>query len=401
MQIKILTFILFLLYQTNSFSNVKINNQYNQEYLSDYFSAILSYANKNNRLAIRYFESSKTLLMQNSSYFDQYISSLVIEGKVKKAIKKIKTIEYDENNDLSFETNLLFYVNEIKKNNFENAEKILDELKNYNSGNLDNIVINSLKNFNYTFLSKKIKKNVESYGNLTAINRAFQSCYLNSNSTSTHFENLINLQEGDYSRYYFFYLAYLKENNQLGEVKRISSTIDILDSNLLISQAKQWIDQNNFDSFSKYFLCSSEQDLISEFFYLVSSLYSSQRNFKKSDFYLNLSNFLNKKFYFNLTLLIENNLTNKQYITAEKYLKDIKKENEVYYWYKIKKKTKIISNTMDDSKAINYLQDKFRKFKDPSTKMIYDMANFYKNKKKYKIAIEYYSELLNKIESRS
>ena len=88
MQIKILTFILFLLYQTNSFSNVKINNQYNQEYLSDYFSAILSYANKNNRLAIRYFESSKTLLMQNSSYFDQYISSLVIEGKVKKAIKK-------------------------------------------------------------------------------------------------------------------------------------------------------------------------------------------------------------------------------------------------------------------------------------------------------------------------
>ena len=96
--------------------------------------------------------------MQNSSYFDQYISSLVIEGKVKKAIKKIKTIEYDENNDLSFETNLLFYVNEIKKNNFESAEKILDELKNYNSGNLDNIVINSLKNFNYTFLSKKIKK---------------------------------------------------------------------------------------------------------------------------------------------------------------------------------------------------------------------------------------------------
>ena len=401
MQIKILTFILFLLYQTNSFSNVKINNQYNQEYLSDYFSAILSYANKNNRLAIRYFESSKTLLMQNSSYFDQYISSLVIEGKVKKAIKKIKTIEYDENNDLSFETNLLFYVNEIKKNNFESAEKILDELKNFNSGNLDNIVISSLKNFNYTFLSKKIKKNVESYGNLTAINRAFQSCYLNSNSTSTYFENLINLQEGDYSRYYFFYLAYLKENNQLGEVKRISSTIDILDSNLLISQAKQWIDQNNFDSFSKYFLCSSEQDLISEFFYLVSSLYSSQKNFKKSDFYLNLSNFLNKKFYFNLTLLIENNLINKQYITAEKYLKDIKKENEVYYWYKIKKKTKIISNTMDDSKAINYLQDKFRNFKDPSTKMIYDMANFYKNKKKYKIAIDYYSELLNKIESRS
>ena len=56
---------------------------------------------------------------------------------------------------------------------------------------------------------------------------------------------------------------------------------------------------------------------------------------------------------------------------------------------------------MDDSKAINYLQDKFRNFKDPSTKMIYDMANFYKNKKKYKIAIDYYSELLNKIESRS
>ena len=41
----------------------------------------------------------------------------------------------------------------------------------------------------------------------------------------------------------------------------------------------------------KFFHVKIHNDIIAEFLFLISNLYSSQDNFEKSNFYLNLSNF--------------------------------------------------------------------------------------------------------------
>ena len=82
--------------------------------------------------------------------------------------------------------------------------------------------------------------------------------------------------------------------------------IEPITSTLLILQSKNWIEENNFDSFSKIFSCKSENDILAEIFFLISNLYSSQEDYNMSNYYLNISNYLNPKFKFNLSLAIEN-----------------------------------------------------------------------------------------------
>ena len=127
--------------------------------------------------------------------------------------------------------------------------------------------------------------------------------FLNLNETGSHFINLINSAEGDYSRYLFFYLAKIIDNKNFDSAIKISSTIDPLTSSLLIAQTKKWIDQSNYKKFEKYFSCKEKADILGEFFFLISNLYSAQEEYEKSNFYLNISNYLNPKFYFNLSLL--------------------------------------------------------------------------------------------------
>ena len=103
------------------------------------------------------------------------------------------------------------------------------------------------------------------------------------------------------------------------KAKYLISEIDPLSSSLIISQAKNWIDKSNYDVFNNFFSCKSENDILAEFFFLIGSLYSSQEDYAKSNFYINISNYLNPKFYFNLTHLISNYIENKNY---EKHKED-------------------------------------------------------------------------------
>ena len=117
---------------------------------------------------------------------------------------------------------------------------------------------------------------------------------------------MINNQQGDYSRYIFFYINYLIENKKIEEAKAVAEQLEYINSTLLLSQSKSWVDNNKFKEFNKIFSCSNHNDIVSEFLFLISNLYSSQDDFEKSNFYLNLSNYLNPKFTFNLSLVAEN-----------------------------------------------------------------------------------------------
>jgi len=361
----------------------------------------VSYDNQKNINALKFFTLSDSLINEHYPYLKKYIFSLVMEGKINKSVKKLKQFSGEKSSDF-FEAYLILTLDSIKKKNFKNSNKYLNELSRFKENSTFELIIyESLKNYIYLFENKQILSNGNTLGNLSLISKAFHSCYLEEKQTKNHFENLFNSPEFDYSRYIFFYINYLIEQKQFAEAKKITDKIDILSSNLLIAQTKNWIDNKKFNKFNQIFSCKNETDILSEFFFLISSIYSSEDEIKKSNFYLKISNFLNPKFHFNLSLFVENYYNSKNYIKTEKVLDDFDESDDLYYWYKIKIKTQIISQELGQEQAYNFLNSKFKKIKKPSVKILYDMANLVKGFEKHQIAINYYNELLTKINMNS
>ena len=399
--LKIFFIIVTLLYQSTAYSKATDNNEFNRKYLSSYLSALLSYDNQNNDLALKYFNSSKNLLNEHDQFLKKYVFSLVADGQISKAIKYIQYSK-NKNNSSFFEVKLLLVLDSLNKKNFVKTSKLLTNLKAFQQNDTyEFIIYETLKSYNKLFLDGIIESPNQNLGKISLITTAFQNCYLNSNKTNSHFINLINSAEGDYSRYLFFYLTKLIENKDYDSAIQIASTIDPLTSDLLIAQTKKWIDQSNFKKFKKHFSCKQEADILAEFFFLISNLYSSQGEYEKSNFFLNISNYLNPKFYFNLSLLAENYFVNSNFDLAKKVLEKFDEEDEIYNWYKIKKKAQIIAKQKNKNQSLKFVEKKLLEFKNPSTRIIFDMANMYKNYKKYEKAIEYYSIVLSQIEENS
>ena len=394
MFLKIFIFLILLIYQNSSYSKDTEKNEFNQKYLSNYFLALITSGNDKNEEALKYFNSSKFLIQKHDNFLKEYTFSLVLNGKVNKAINQIKTSKNSKSSNF-FEANLLYVLDSFKRNDFKQASKRLNKLKIFqDNGTYEFIIYKTLESYNSLFLNKKKKKLNENFGKLGLITNAFQDCYLNSDLTNSSFLKVINSNENDYSRYLFFYLENLIRNKDLKNTKKISSNIDIITSTLLVAQAKLWIDQNKFYELNKYFSCNNENDILAEFFFLISNLFSSQGNFKQSNFYSNISNFLNPKFYFNLTLSVENYYDNDDFDLAKKTLDNFNKKDEIYNWFKTKKKAQILIKENNEDLALKYVEKKFKELKNPSVRIYYDLANIYKNFKKYEKAIQYYSKIL-------
>ena len=289
----------------------------------------------------------------------------------------------------------------MNEKKYVQASKIIKSFNLSNENTYEFIIIKTLESFNNLFKNKKLQYSTSDFGKLSLIVNAFQNCYLNSNKTDSHFLNLINSAEGDYSRYLFFYLSNVIENKDYKTAKQISKTIEPFSSTLLISQSKKWIDNENYKKFNKHFSCQNENDLLSEFFFLISNLYSSQNIIETSNFYLSVSNYLNPKFYFNLSLLAENYYDNDNFDISREILEKFSSEDEIYFWYKIKKIAQIISEEENDDKSLKYIEDNISYLKQKSPKILFDLANIYKNFENYKIAIDYYTQVLNQIDKNS
>ena len=398
MYLKILIILFSLLYQNTAHSKATEKNQFNQKYLSNYFSALVSVTNQKNDDAIIFFNSSKFLMNKHDNFLREYVFSLVLGGQVKNAINQIKR----SNNSNFFEGDLLLALESITKKNYKQAEKRLKKLLAYQENEAyEFVIIKILESYNHLFLNSKIKKNSRNLGRIDLITSSFQNCYLGTKKTDSNFLNLINSSENEYSRYLFFHLGNIIEKKDYELVNEISKTIDPLMSSLLIAQSKKWIDENKYEKFNNYFSCKSENDLLAEFFFLIANLYSSQDLFKESNFYLNISNYLNPKFYFNLSLLAENYHLNNNLEFAKKILNELSDEEEVYHWFKTKKITQFLAEQEKDNEALDYFEKKINKFKNPSTKILYDIANIYKKFKNYEKAIEYYSLVLSKIDKNT
>jgi len=388
--------LIFLFYQTPINSKSISFNDFDSKNLSNYFSGIVAYENKDNLKALDFLNSSKSLINEHDPFLERYIYTLVLDDKINQAINIIKK-NRNKNNTNYFDAHLLLILDYIKKGDLEEAYKYLIKVEYLISKDrIDLAILESLKEYIYTFKEKKILETKKNFGKLSNISETFQRCYLQDKKTDAYFSNLINNPEIDYSRYIFFYLAYLIENNKVNEAKKITDNIHYINTTLLLSQGKNWIDSEKFDQFQKVFSCKNPNDIISEFLFLISNLYSSQDNFKKSNFYLNLSNFLNPRFIFNLSLVAENQYLNKEYNKANKTLKKFNNKNDIFYfWYRIKKEAQILAKKKGENESLNFIVSEFKKINSPNRKIIFDMANFYKNFKKYEEAIIFYTKLID------
>ena len=403
MLIKFFKFVLILLFcQGPLYSKSKTLNDFNSHHLSNYFSGIVAYENNDNSRALKFFKSSKYLIKQHNSYLENYVNTLVLEGRVQQAAREIEQ-NLTEDNSNFFEAHLILVLDNLKKKNYKKSKEHLQRSYEFiNNDRLFLMIAETLKQYLYVFEENEIPKIKNKFGSFSFINEAFQRCYLNDKDTKVYFEQLVNSQKDvDYTRYIFFYLNYLLEHNEYEKAKNITDNLDYLNSFLLISQGKKWIENQKIDEFKKIFSCSNPSDIISEFFFLVSNLYSSQDNYEKSNFYLNISNYLNPKFKFNLTLLAENYYLNKNYSKTLKILESFDKNDGLYYWFKLKKEAQIISKKKNKNESLDFINQNFKKIKNPSIKIIFDIANLNKSSQKYKEAIKYYDQIILEIDTNS
>ena len=393
--------ILGIFYQTSAYSKSASFNEFNSRDLTNYFSGIIAFENRDNSDALKFFNAAKILLNKHDLYLERYVYSLVLENKVAQAINIIENNSNKSNSDF-FDAYLLLIIDSLKKNNFEKAEKYLNQSLKFQNQNRFNLVIfETLRQYLYTFKNKKILSSKKNFGNISVINQAFQRCYLKQDNTRSSFLNLINNPDGDYSRYIFFYINYLIENKKIDDAKEVANQFDYISSTLLLAQTKSWLEKNQFKEFNKIFSCNNHNDIISEFLFLISNLYSSQNDFEKSNFYLNLANYLNPKFFLNISLLAENFYLNQEYEKVKKVLKIFDKKYEFYYWFRVKKETQIIINENGYEEGIDYISSKFKNLNEPNLKMVFDIANFYKNSKNYENAIKHYTEIITSLSDES
>ena len=403
MVLKNIKFILIILlfYQNTLFTKSNSFEKIDSKNLSKYFSGIVAFGNKKNSEALDFFNSSKILINAHDPFLKRYVSSLVLENKVLQAIQIIKQNYENENIDF-FDSYLLLIIDSLKKNDLDIAYEYISIANNFAEQDRFNLaILESLKQYVYLFKEKKFLDDKKNFGRLSYISETFQKCYLDDPNTGRYFSKLINDPESDFTRYIYFYISYLVENDNLNEAKVITDEIEFLNSTLLLSQGKSWIDNGNLQKFKEVFSCKNHNDLIAEFLFLISNLYSAQDNYEMSNFYLNLSNFLNPRFVFNLSLVAENHYFNKDYEKAKKVLKKFKKDDDFYYWFRLKKEAQIISAQRNNQESLNFIKFNFDKIENPNEKILFDVANFYKKAKNYEEAISYYSKIIENLDDNS
>ena len=207
--LKIILTIFFIFFPLGAKSKNIYSKDFNSKELSNYFSGIISHNNQKNEQALKYLKSSKQLLNKHDEYFRRLIFSLVLNQNVDRAIQEIKFLKNKKQSEF-FEAQLILLIDSINKKNFDKTKIYLNSIAKYTEeGTFEKVIYETLRDYAYTFKEKKMSNFKSNFGNLIAINNAFQSCYLNNPKTLDYFCKLKSSEAADYSRYLFFYVNYL------------------------------------------------------------------------------------------------------------------------------------------------------------------------------------------------
>ena len=326
--IKKIYFILFLIIilflGTETFSKDR-KVEYSQDNISNYFSGIISVNRDYTSAAFKYFNKVQSLKNIHSNFNVEFIRTLILLEKFEQAFVFSKDIWLED--EIFFEADLLLGLDSFINKNYLNAEKYFERLNKISKYNLlfddllGNILISWVKatenNKKNSF--KFLNKIPERYHNIKQIQNSFLHCYFDSSETQIVFEKLIGDEDSTFSRYNFFLANYLLfKNKNIEAEKIITRSRKANNSNLLIKQAEDFILTGKGKKIKNFFNCKNPIDVIAEIFYVIANLYSTQKNYQLSNFYLKISLFLNNKFTPNKALLAENFFYQKKYKLSKK-----------------------------------------------------------------------------------
>jgi len=399
----ILLLITILFLDTETFgkdSKVK----YSRNNISNYLSGIVSVNQDYTNAAFKYLNKVQSLKNHHSNFNVQFIRTLILLEKFNQAFAFSKDVWLED--EYFFETDLLLGLEFFIKNDYLNAEKHFERLNKISRYNLlfedflGNILIAWIKasENNKEDSFKFLDKVPERYHNLKKIQNSFLQCYFDTSKTQIAFEQLMNNEDSDFSRYNFFFANYLLfKNKNIEAEKVINLSRKTHKSNLLIKQTENFILTGNSKKIKKLFNCKNPMDVIAEIFYVIANIYSTEKNYQLSNFYLKISFFLNNKFTPNKTLLAENFFYQQKYELSKKIYNSLKSIGPVYSWYASINLAIILSDIEDKEYAVFDLEDEFNLLLNPDLEHNYELANFFKDREYYQESIKYYSLALQNI----
>ena len=166
-----LILVILILYQTPLYSK---SNNFNSKGLSKYFSGIVAFENKDNSLALDFFNSSKILVNEHDPYLKRYVYSLVLENKVSQAINIIKNNK-GKNNSNFFDAYLLLILDSLKKNDLKKTQDYLQASTGFaRDDRFASAVLESLQQYVYVFKEGEISNDKKNFGKLSIISETFQ-----------------------------------------------------------------------------------------------------------------------------------------------------------------------------------------------------------------------------------
>ena len=405
-QFKLLIY-LFLFLNTSNIILAKNSDKFSDaEDISNYFSGIISTNDNQYKKSYSYLRLLNNLEDSHYAYSQYYQYSLVTLGKLKDAANYSKKLEHKKIDN--FESNLISAVYYLENKDFKNASVYLKKIENKNQpDSIQNLLSSSLNSWiNFRNISDlKTGLNFldaipKRFKNIKNIQNTFAHCYFDSPKTDEMFRQLTSNPDINYSRYLFFQSNYLiLKNNEEEAKKTIRSSVAQYPKNLILNQLK--LDLKNKNKLSNKFDCKNIAEVIAEIFYIVSNGLASQNNFIASNFYLNLAKYLNPNFVSFDNLYAENFFYAEEYEEAKKIYIEIKKKGSVYSWHASKQIASILIKQEKKKEAVNSLKKSYEKIVNPTIYEIFDYAEFLKNNDKYEESIEYYSTVLNLIESKN
>ena len=399
----ILLLITILFLDTETFgkdSKVK----YSRNNISNYLSGIVSVNQDYTNAAFKYLNKVQSLKNDHSNFNVQFIRTLILLEKFNQAFAFSKDVWLED--EYFFETDLLLGLEFFIKNDYLNAEKHferLNKISRYNllfEGFLGNILIAWIKasENNKEDSFKFLDKVPERYHNLKKIQNSFLQCYFDTSKTQIAFEQLMNNEDSDFSRYNYFFANYLLfKNKNIEAEKVINLSRKTHKSNLLIKQTENFILTGNSKKIKNLFNCKNPVDVIAEIFYVIANIYSTEKNYQLSNFYLKISFFLNNKFTPNKTLLAENFFYQQKYELSKKIYNSLKSIGPVYSWYASINLAIILSDIENKEYSVFDLEDEFNLLLNPDLEHNYELANFFKDREYYQESIKYYSLALQNI----
>ena len=234
------------------------------------------------------------------------------------------------------------------------------------------------------------------FENLKKIQNVFLHCYFESQNTDDLFSKILSDKKTDFSRYNYFYAAYLASIGRIDSAKEIiDKALSVYPRNLLLNQYK--IDLSEKKNIS-IFDCNQKEHVVAEILYIAANALSSQSIYSQSNFFLSLSKYLNEDFISYDSLLAENFYETGDFEKAKQIYTRLNKYGEAFHWYSSKQLAKIFIKEENKSKAIKLLDKSYNKLVKKKIYEIFDYAEFLKNNEKFKEAIPLYTEILKQVD---